>query len=111
MSYGIGSEGGAAPPAGNNRLEPIERSAFHVKTATTVLEILTRILGALLIALGLLFWTGNARTLVPLHMLLGITLVLVLALWALAVLAAVARVNLGLVALALRSEERRVGKE
>ena len=70
-----------------------------MKTATTVLEILTRILGALLIALGLLFWTGNARTLVPLHMLLGITLVL--ALWALAVLAAVARVNLGLVALAL----------
>jgi len=70
-----------------------------MKTATTVLEILTRVLGTLLIALGLLFWTDNARTLVPLHMLLGITLVL--ALWALAALAAVARVSLGLVALAL----------
>ena len=59
-----------------------------MKPATIVLEMLTRVLGALLIALGLLFWTGNART-------------LVLALWALAVLAAVARVSLGLVALAL----------
>ena len=88
-----------APPAGNDRIEPIERSVFHVKIATTVLEMLTRALGVLLIVLGLLFWTGNARTLVPLHMLLGI--LLVLALWALAVLAAVARVSLGLVALAL----------
>jgi len=70
-----------------------------MKPATIVLEMLTRVLGALLIVLGLLFWTGNARTLVPLHMLLGISLVL--ALWALAVLAAVARVSLGLVALAL----------
>jgi hypothetical protein len=52
-----------------------------------------------MIALGLLFWTDNAVRLVPAHMPLGITLML--ALWALAVVGAVARVSLGLVMLAL----------
>jgi uncharacterized membrane protein YuzA (DUF378 family) len=37
-----------------------------------------------LLVLGVLFWTGNAFDLVPLHQLLGI--VLVLGLWALAIL-------------------------
>jgi hypothetical protein len=70
-----------------------------MKTATTVLQMWIRGGGVVMIALGLLFWTGNADTLIPLHMLLGITLVLML--WALAILGAVARVSLGLVALAL----------
>lgn len=70
-----------------------------MKTTATVLQILVRIIGPILIILGLLFWTGNATTLIPLHMLLGITLVLLL--WTLAILGAIAGVNLGLVALAL----------
>ncbi len=69
-----------------------------MKTAATALRIFVGLDGLILIALGLLFWTDNADPLIPVHMLLGIALVL--ALWVLAVLAAVAGVNLGLVALA-----------
>lgn len=70
-----------------------------MRTAATVLQILVRVIGSVLILLGILFWTGNADALIPLHMLLGITLVLLL--WTLAILGAIAGVNLGLVALAL----------
>jgi len=69
-----------------------------MKNATAVLQMFVRLDGLALIVLGTLFWTGNALDLVPVHMLLGITLVL--ALWTLALIAAVARVNPGLVALA-----------
>jgi hypothetical protein len=70
-----------------------------MKTAATILQMLVRIVGPIQIILGVLFWTGNAETLIPLHMLLGITLVLLL--WALAVLGAIAKVSPGVVALAL----------
>lgn len=69
-----------------------------MKTAAIVLQMLVRIVGVILIVLGVLFWTDNADGLIPVHMLLGITLVL--ALWVLAILAALARVNMGLVVLA-----------
>ncbi|RAQ96053.1 hypothetical protein [Thermogemmatispora tikiterensis] len=46
-----------------------------IKIASFVL----RIAGLLALILGVLFWTGNAAQLVPLHMLLGF--VVVLALW------------------------------
>jgi hypothetical protein len=69
-----------------------------MKTTVTVLQILVRIIGPIMIVLGLLFWIGVATTLVPIHMLLGVTLVLLL--WTLAVIGAVSRVNLGLVAVA-----------
>jgi hypothetical protein len=70
-----------------------------MKTAATVAHMLIRILGLVAIALGILFWTGNARNLVPIHMLVG--LLLVLSLWTLALLAARAGVSWGVVALAL----------
>ena len=70
-----------------------------MKTTTTILQMLVRGVGAIMIVLGLLFWSGNALALVPLHMLLGITLVLML--WTLAILAASVRVSLPLVVLAL----------
>src|SRR6185437_8243352 len=70
-----------------------------MKTTATVLQLLVRIIGPILIVLGVLFWTSNATNLIPIHMLLGITLVLLL--WALAILAAVAGVHPGVVALAL----------
>ncbi|HEX6799277.1 MAG TPA: hypothetical protein VF116_16325 [Ktedonobacterales bacterium] len=69
-----------------------------MKATATALRIFVGLDGLVLIALGLLFWSGNADALIPVHMLLGIALVL--ALWILAALAAVAGVNLGLVALA-----------
>lgn len=60
---------------------------------------LVRAAGLILIVLGLLFWSGHLTGLVPLHILVG--LVLVLALWALAVLGARAGVGVGLAAGAL----------
>ena len=48
----------------------------------TISQWLVRITGVLLLILGLLFWTGDALNLVPVHMLLGT--LLVLGLWLLA---------------------------
>src|SRR5947209_4525179 len=70
-----------------------------MQIATTVAHMLVRVIGVIVIILGVLFWTGNALTLIPLHMLLGF--VLVLSLWVLAVLAARAGVQPGFVALAI----------
>jgi hypothetical protein len=70
-----------------------------MKIATTVFQTLVRLSGLTLIVLGMLFWTGHALTLIPVHMLVGF--VLVLSLWALAVLAARAGVHPGLVILAM----------
>jgi hypothetical protein len=70
-----------------------------MQIATTVARMLVRVIGVIVIILGVLFWTGNALTLIPLHMLLGF--VLVLSLWVLAVLAARAGVQPGFVALAI----------
>ena len=70
-----------------------------MRITANILRILVSAIGAVMIVLGLLFWTGNAFALLPLHMLLGIALVLML--WIIAVMALVARVNpiLALVAL------------
>jgi hypothetical protein len=54
--------------------------------------------GVIAVTLGILFWTGNALPLLPVHILAG--LVLVLSLWTLAALAARAGAPPGLVALA-----------
>ena len=70
-----------------------------MKTAVTVAKMLVRLCGLVLIVLGVLFWTGHALTLVPVHMLFGF--VLVLSLWTLAALAARAGVNPGQVVLAV----------
>src|SRR5262249_46221284 len=70
-----------------------------MQTVTTIVHMLLRIAGLIAIVLGLLFWTGNALSLLPIHMLAGI--IVVLALWTLAVLAFRAGVNPGLVALAI----------
>jgi hypothetical protein len=70
-----------------------------MKTTTTVLQIWVRVVGTITIGLGLLIWTGNFDQTIPIHMLLGTTVVL--ALWVLAGLAAAAGANLGLVTLAI----------
>jgi len=70
-----------------------------MRTATMVIGMLIRLLGLIMIVLGLLFWSGNALNFIGLHMLLG--MVLVLLLWAQAILAARSGVSLGLVALGI----------
>ena len=63
------------------------------------MQLLVRALGVTQIALGVLFWTGDAHSLVPVHMLVGVSIVLCL--WALAGMGAWARVGLGRVAFAV----------
>ena len=70
-----------------------------MRTATTVIGMAIRVLGLIMIVLGLLFWTGNALNLITLHMLIGIVVVLLV--WALAIMAARNGVSLGLVALGI----------
>lgn len=70
-----------------------------MRTASSVLQAVAGIAGLTLIVLGVLFWTGHAYQLLSLHMGLGI--VLVLALWVQAVLAARTGVGAGMVVFAL----------
>src|SRR2546430_14297106 len=69
-----------------------------MKTAATVAQWTVRMTGLIQIVLGVLFWTGNAPELIPLHILSG--LILVLALWVLAFIGARSGVPAPLVAVA-----------
>jgi hypothetical protein len=69
-----------------------------MRSTITAVQMFVRAAGAIQLVLGITFWTGNALGLVDLHQLLGI--LLVLALWTQAVLAARAGVQPGLVAVA-----------
>ncbi len=55
-----------------------------------------RIAGVILLLLGLLFWTGDALSLIPVHMLLGT--LMVLALWLLAATASQLGIPVGMTA-------------
>jgi hypothetical protein len=68
-----------------------------MKAAVIVTRVLISLSGTALLLLGILFWSGRALSLLPLHMLLG--LVLVLALWLGVGLALAARVSAGLIVL------------
>jgi hypothetical protein len=65
----------------NAKIQPRRRSALQI--GTTIARWLMCISGPTAFVLGVLFWTGNALTLIPVHMLAGI--VLILALWTLAI--------------------------
>ncbi len=69
-----------------------------MRSTVTAVQMFVRAAGVVQLVLGIVFWTGNALGLVDLHQLLGI--LLVLALWTQAVLAARAGVPPGLVAVA-----------
>src|SRR4029453_11465242 len=69
-----------------------------MRSTITALQMGIRVVGVVQLALGVLFWTGNATGLVDLHQLLGI--LLVLGLWTQAGLAARAGVEPRLVAVA-----------
>jgi hypothetical protein len=70
-----------------------------MRSTITALQMGIRAVWLVQLALGLAFWTGNALGLVDLHQLLGI--LLVLALWTLAVLAYRAGVPAGMAAAAV----------
>ena len=70
-----------------------------MKSAASILQVVGRTTGLILLVLGILFWTGRALQLIPLHMLLGSLLVLTLLTQA--ILAARAGANPGFVALAI----------
>lgn len=70
-----------------------------MKTTATVLQMLIRITGVVLIILGGLFWSHSALRWLGVHMVLGF--ILVLALWALALVGVRARVSTGMVGVAL----------
>ena len=67
-------------------------------SALPIARWIVRVDGLIMLVLGLLIWTGSFAALVPVHMLLG--LVLVLALWVVAYGGYLARVSSGLVGLA-----------
>jgi hypothetical protein len=69
-----------------------------MRSTVTAIQMAIRVLWVVQLVLGIAFWTGNALGLVDLHQLIGI--LLVLGLWAQAVLAARAGVPGGLVAAA-----------
>jgi len=69
-----------------------------MRSTVNALQMAIRVVGVVQLALGVVFWTGNALGLVDLHQLLGI--LLVLGLWTQAVLAYRAGVPAGLVAVA-----------
>jgi len=70
-----------------------------MKTVATLLQWLARVLGPLMLLLGALFWTGNALMLIPIHMLIGLVIVLIL--WVIAILAAFTGAKAGLVLLGI----------
>jgi len=70
-----------------------------MRIALRVTQGLLGALGVVQVVLGVLLWTGHALSSVPLHM--GIGVLFVLALWALAVLSARAGAPIGLVVVAL----------
>jgi hypothetical protein len=57
-----------------------------MKVTLMVIRILTSLCGFILLGLGILFWTGNALELIPVHIITGMVLVLIL--WALSYMAA-----------------------
>ncbi|HEV2179330.1 MAG TPA: hypothetical protein VGR59_03370 [Gemmatimonadaceae bacterium] len=63
----------------------------------TTLRILVRLCGLILIILGIIFWTGHARGLIPVHMVVG--LLLAVCLWLLAFFGARAHIGGSFVAL------------
>jgi hypothetical protein len=70
-----------------------------MQRATTITRWIVRLAGIIQIVVGLLFWTGHALSLIPLHMLVGS--IVVLGLWTLTGLALRAGVHPGLVVLSI----------
>ena len=70
-----------------------------MKAAIIVARVLLGVSGVALLLLGVLFWTGHALALIPLHMLLGA--ILVLSMWMLVAISLYARTAMGFAAVVL----------
>lgn len=70
-----------------------------MKRSITFLDTLLKLAGFAAVILGICFWTGTGLPLIPLHMLLG--LAVVISLWTLAGMGARARLGTGRVALGI----------
>ena len=70
-----------------------------MRITALVLQMVIRLLAVVQVVVGLLFWSGNAFSYIPVHMLLGI--LLVLCLWIVAILAWRAGAPLGMVGAAV----------
>lgn len=70
-----------------------------MKQIATAAQLVVGLIGLVMITLGLLFWSGSALSLVPLHMMLGLLLVALL--WTLAIMGARAGVPAGLVVISI----------
>jgi hypothetical protein len=80
-------------------IQLLQEIDFAMRTTAVTAQWIVRITGVILVILGVLFWTGNATALVPVHMFSGT--ILVLGLWVLAFLALQTGANtqLGIVSL------------
>jgi hypothetical protein len=70
-----------------------------MNTVVTILQMLVRLCFVVLLVLGIAFWTGHGLSYIPLHMIVGI--VLVVALWLTSIIAATVRAPVGLVIVGL----------
>jgi hypothetical protein len=70
-----------------------------MKTVVTILQMLVRLCFLVLLVLGIMFWTGQGLSLIPLHM--GVGYILVVSLWLTSIIAAIARAPIGLVIVGL----------
>jgi len=62
-----------------------------MKTIAVVVQNAIRVLGVILIVLGFMFWAKHSYDLIPLHMRLGVSLVVLL--WGMAILGIMAKVK------------------
>lgn len=70
-----------------------------MRTTANIAQMCVRVIGVILLILGLLFWSGNALGLVNTHMALG--LLFVIALWVLCGVGIKARISGGLITLGI----------
>jgi len=70
-----------------------------MNTVVTIFQMLVRLCFVVLLVLGIAFWTGHGLSYIPLHMIVGI--VLVVSLWFTSIIAATVRAPIGLVIVGL----------
>jgi hypothetical protein len=72
------------------------KESFGMNSAARIAQLTVRGVGLLALILGLLFWGGDARGLIPVHMLLGLIVAIALVVLSVAAIAG-GRVELGVV--------------
>lgn len=60
------------------KTEPTFKEGKRIMKTTSILQMTVRIIGVIELILGVVFWTGNAESLIRVHILLGCLLTLAL---------------------------------